>query len=411
MNTRVFRFIFVFGAIFFQISVHADPEISLKLKSLGQIQEDKNGDTKFPFSQYGYLYISDPKLSSEFSTDFRYAKDLSGDDNRFDLYQAVFHINQFENYLDLQGGRFQVADGIDYFLVDGLKASGALTKNSNWSLYGGWTHDTEWLTSRDSGKLVGGHFGYASLFGFRNQISFLIEDYKTGAKDQRISLALGHGFSPLHLSVDSGLEYSIKGNRISHAFLTNDYFITKVLSGDISYFFRNPLIDNTQERDPIFANFSVSGVHSVRTGFSIHVKNWISLNPSYELSTYRATDADRKITHQNNLAVYLLSNPLKLRSRISYSYWKSYGGNSHLISYVGGYELTPRMDINLGGELAFYKKITNESAKASRAYVESNFKVTKRINFATNFELISNEDKERDVRVMFLLEMMLGTEI
>ncbi len=404
--------IILFFGLSIELSYAFSPVAAIQLRSLGQYSQDAQGDRQLPFSQYAHLYTRVPEIASTLSVDFRYALDLNQDSHHFDLYQGHLNFAQFGEVLELDAGRISLAEGIDYFLVDGAHLHGVVAERWDWGIYGGWTRDTHLNPIQNAGRLVGGRVAYLSNSGIRNQLGFLLENYNSGATDQRISFALGYNMlSVRHWSIDSGVEYSVAGENLALGFLTQDFGYSKTLHFHLGYYFRNPLTGKQVERDPIYEIFAISGSHNLRHALSYFFNDWLAIEPAYELSSYDSRGDQRRFSHRAGIDLFLLPNDLHLKGHARYAYWRSYGGDNHLTSLTFGHWISSSAQITAGGEVAFYRKITNESAKASRTFIDAEFHIVKELILRASFEVISNEDTDRDFRFTFMLESHLGSGV
>ncbi len=394
------------------VRVHAEPQFALRLQSMGQIYREVGGDARFPFSTYGHLYLFEPKYTSDLTLDFRYALDPAGEDHRFDLYRGVVELSTGEDSPVIDLGRMQLVEGIDYLLLDGVKINGRVAQDHlEWSLFGGWTRGTEIGVDRDAGMITGVRLSALQIWKLRNRFTFLYEDYESGAQGNRLSFSLGRDFHWLRdFALDAGMEFSLVKNDFSRLFFTQDVHLNEAISAHMSYYYRNPLQNELVERDPIYRTFAAGGTHQFRPSLSFFIGEMVVFEPSYELSRYRALNGVKRNSHRIEAALYLLPNRLRVHARATASYWKVLRGRNWIGTFSLGKWLTPRTDFSVGGELAYYEKYTNEEALASRGYIEFGFLARHQLKFSGTVEAISNEDKEMDIRFMFFLQALIGSE-
>lgn len=421
MKRLIFLIIILIPAVADAASYYVMPRLQ------SQVRENMINEREVPFTIFYDTGLADLPKEGSFDVSLMNNKIFNipaenGDE--FDLYQAVFRMNDIGNIIDISAGRQFLSPGFATYLVDGLKTT---VGKDDWpvliSLLGGVPryietgdfHGEIGLLTGTTIELNGYDKSYARLSVLYDKYNIHVNEWK---KNDTVltGLALSHQFGgKVKPNIYGDFEFDTGGKDID-----NSTAGIRLTPHRRFYCYAEGGFYNTNRdfrRPTIMGLFATGGLYQGRGGFQViaveanRVLGDLAINADYSFS--RFDSGPGKGSNGNiagaGLAFELI--PLRMENGISYTFYDSYGGRAHDVLVALHSEPINKLSLDVSANYTKYTKITNDSDNAIGVFWMAGYEVLKNLILSAGGEYNRNDVFKKDIRATVQLAYLLRGKI
>lgn len=390
-----------------------------------QVRENSLSEREFPLSYYLDAGLKGLPQSGSFDVSFFDNKVFKNptNDNTFDLYQAVFRMNDIGDLVSFSAGRQFVNAGSTY-LIDGAEIS---FKGPEWpvkvGLLGGVPRYIE--TGDFHGKigLIGG--GYLELQGLKNyqaKLSLIydkVDIHKTKWEESDTLLIGFYNANTFDVSFKptlfANVEYNAGGNNLETGTggisIQPNRRLYAVLEGGACN------TNREWQRPTIFSLFTSGPFYQGRAGISYKLIDSVGavedliLRGGYALQRYDVQQPLATTGHLADAGIGFSILPINMDVSAGYSFYDSYGGMAHDFVLAIHEEPIDKLYIDAGGNVTKYSKVTNVKDVGYSAYLTSGYELLKGFILSVGGEYLKNNTFNKEFRATAMLSYTLQGSI
>lgn len=377
-----------------------------------QVRENSLPQREAPF--YAYLDTGLKELPNKgtFDVSLRNNYIFNVKDNEFDLYQAVFRMDDIAGVVGVSAGRQFVSPGFHAYLMDGLTTR---IGKEDWpvavTIIGGVPRYLEMNDFKGTaGLIAGATIELQGVDRFHLKLSGIYDklDIKKTYWKKNDTVLTGVATSYLFNgrfmpNLYGNFEYDTAGKDIDTGLAGFRIRPFSRLFWNIEGGFFNT--NRNRQRDTIFSLFSRSGFYQGRTGISVTaiesagpIEDFV-ITGGYSYQRYHSTASSKAdIGHLADGGIKFSVAPIYLTVLASYKYYKSYGGKANDIYFELHDEPFDILNFTAGGNITKYSKITNQKDTAISAFLMADLNIIKNFVLSAGGEYLRNDTFSREFR-------------
>lgn len=389
-----------------------------------QVRQNALLEREVPFDFYLDTGLNNLPKNGSFDVSLRNNHTFKLGTDDFDLFQAVFRLNNVGGLLDFSLGRQFTSPGVHNYLLDGgLTTIG----KDDWpilvSLFGGIPRYIETGDFHGEAGLVGGTiFELQGIENLSTRLSFIYDSLDLDTWSWKNNQTVFAGFAGSYIfenkfepNIYANAEYDIAGKIVENgtagfSFRPNSRLYWNIEGGHYN-------TNRQRQRITIFSLFASGPYYQGRAGASFTVfeggkilENLI-LTAGYAYQRIEVTPSLSKNGHVADGGCKFYIAPIFLDTAASYKFYDSFGGRAHDISFTLHDEPIDILSVDVSVNYTRYKKITNEKDVATAILGMVGVEAFKNFVLSVGGEYLKNKVFENEWRATAMLSYKLGGKI
>lgn len=385
-----------------------------------QVRQNSLSEREIPLSAYLDTGISGLPNSGTFDVSLKNNRTFKIEEDEFDLYQAVWRMQDLGGVVDVASGRQFVSPGFHAYLLDG--ASFSIGKDS-WplliSVIGGVPryietgdfHGTTGLVSGVTLELQGMGKMHSKLSAVYDKLDIGKKDWK---QNETVLVGMNHShyFSgKVKPSLYGSMEYDTAGKNIETGLVGFSIEPTKRLYWNIEGGHYNT--NRSRSRTTIFGLYAIGAFYQGRTGISFTAFESAGAFEDLVLTggySYQRFSVSSGVSKSGNIAdagFRFHITPLYLDTGVTYRFYDSFGGRAHDVILNLHDEPIDKLFIDTGANYTKYSKITNEADTAISSFLSAGYEIVKGLQVSATGEYLRNNTFSSEFRGLVKLAYVL----
>jgi hypothetical protein len=389
-----------------------------------QVRENAINEREVPLDFYLDTGFRALPHEGSFDVSLRNNRIFNIKDDEFDLYQAVFRMNNLGGWLDFSAGRQFISPGFQAYMMDGVTFTiGKDDWPLLWTLIGGVPryietgdfHGNVGLLAGTTVELNGFDNTHIKLSALYNKIRIKRNDWKendTVLTGLAVSQQFGGKVKP---NLYGDFEYDTAGKVIDNSTLGFSLQPHRRVYWNAEGGYYNTNRDWAQPS--ILGIYSLGGMYQANTGINVILADGgakvdeISLVAGYSYQRYKSGTNLNSNGHIANAGLNFSILPIHLDAGLAYSYYDCFGGRAHDVKLVLYDEPIDKLYFNITANYTKYSKVTNENDNAIGLYWMIGYEVAKGLVLSAGGEYMRNNNFTHDIRATAQLSYSLEKKL
>ncbi|MBI2091627.1 MAG: hypothetical protein HYT75_01350 [Deltaproteobacteria bacterium] len=368
-----------------------------------QVRKTSSDKREIPFSSYLDSGLSDLPHSGTFDVSLKNERIFKQEQDEFDLYQAVFRMQDLGGLLGVSGGRQFISPGFHAYLMDG--ASLSLGKES-WpvtvGLFGGIPRYIETGDFHGEAGLVSGMTLDMSMNEHMHTRFSAVYDKldineKNWSENETVLVGMSHSHqfgSKLSPSLYGTMEYDTAGKTVETGLMGFSLQPLARLYWNLEGGHYNTNRDRA--RSTIFGLYTTGPFYQARTGANLTLIEDAGAVADFALTggySYQRLEISSSASKNGNIAdagFKFTIVPLHLDAGVTYRFYDSFGGRAHDVIVSLHDEPFDKAALDAGADFTKYSKITNDNDTATSVFLMAGYELLKNLEISAGGEYLRN---------------------